>query len=84
MYPAEKLIAENKTTTPALMTQVMIVGLTGVVESASVARRLFFAALRSLGELDRRFALATAGLDGIIGECVSLPGGPIDGLVWGY
>jgi hypothetical protein len=81
MYPAEKLIAENKTTTPALMTQVMIVGLTGVVESASVARRLLFAALRSFDELDRRFDLPTAGLGGTVDDRVSLPWGPIDGLV---
>jgi hypothetical protein len=54
MYPAEKLIAEKRTTTPALITHVMTVGLTGAVESDRLARRLFFATLRSLGEADRR------------------------------
>jgi hypothetical protein len=56
MYPAEKLIAENRTTTPALMTQVIMVGLTGLVESDKLAWRLFFA-LRSLGDMERRLAL---------------------------
>src|ERR1700744_6352650 len=62
MWPAEKLMAENRTTTPALITHVMIVGLTAVAESVMLARRLFFdAAPRSLGEVDRRLALETAG-----------------------
>jgi hypothetical protein len=84
MYPAEKLIAENSTTTPALMTHVMIVGLTGVVESIMLARRLFFeTALRSFDGLDRRFALATTGPDGTVGARICL-GTPIEGLVSGY
>lgn len=50
-------MAENKTTTPALITQVMTVGL-AVEASAMLARRPFFAEewLRSLDGLDRRFA----------------------------
>lgn len=84
MYPAEKLIAENSTTTPALMTQVIIVGLTGVAESAMLARRLFFeTTLRSLGELDRRFAFAAAGPDATVGARRCL-GAPAEGTGSGY
>jgi hypothetical protein len=84
MYPAEKLIAENKTTTPALMTQVMIVGLTGVVESSMLARRLFLEiALRSLDGLDRRLALASIGPDDTVGARICL-GASIEGAVSGY
>lgn len=87
MYPAEKLIAENRTTTPALMTHVMVVGLTGPLESARLARRLFLdAAARSLGELDRRLALVTGGPpDGATGARGCLRrGGPPEGLVSVY
>ena len=84
IYPAEKLIAENSTTTPALMTHVMMVGLTGVVESVMLGRRLFFAdALRSLGELDRRLALAAAGPDATVGTLRCL-GVLVDGFDAGY
>lgn len=58
-YPAEKLMAEKRTTTPALMTQVIIVGLGSVV-----VRRVFFAEwveLRSLDVLERRLTLLAAG-----------------------
>lgn len=84
MYPAEKLMAEHKTTTPALMTQVIIVGLTGVVDSIMLERRLFFeGTLRSFGELDRRFALARAGSAVTVGSR-RRPGGPTEGSVSGY
>ena len=85
MYPAEKLIAEIKTTTPALMTQVIIVGLTGAVESETLTRRLFLdAALRSFGETDRRLTLL-GGTDGATEERGCLRrGGPTEGLVSVY
>ena len=65
IYPAEKLMAEKSTTTPALRTHVMTVGLFADVESIMVPRRVFLEAdgcpeLRSLGELDRRFLGAGA------------------------
>jgi hypothetical protein len=85
IYPAEKLIAENRTTTPALMTHVMIVGLTVVAGSVMLTRRLFFEAVpRSLGELERRFALAAAGSDDTAGALTCLCGAPIDGPDSGY
>lgn len=75
MYPAEKLIAENRTTTPALMTHVMIVGLTVIVESVMLTRRLFFEAEpRSLGELERRFILVAVGSDDTVGALRCLCG----------
>lgn len=79
IYPAEKLMAEKRTTTPALMTHVMTVGLTGAVESDRLARRLFFATPRSFGEADRRFILDTDGPDGAA-ACMRR-GGPTEGLV---
>lgn len=71
-------MAENRTTTPALMTHVMTVGLTCAVESDILARRLFFATLRSFGEADRRFVLDTGGLDGAA-ACLRR-GAPAEGL----
>jgi hypothetical protein len=55
-------MAEKSTTTPALITHVIMVGLPVDMDSAIPARRLFFAAegcpvFRSLDELDRRFVL---------------------------
>lgn len=80
IYPAEKLIAENRTTTPALMTHVMTVGLMAVVGSVILTRRLFFEATpRSLGELERRFALEAESAD-TAGALTRLCGTPIDGL----
>lgn len=84
MYPAEKLIAENRTTTPALITHVMIVGLTGPVESDILARRLFLGvAVRSLGDIDRRLALAIGG-PGVATARGLRRGGPTEGLVSVY
>ena len=61
-----------------------MVGLTGVVESVMLGRRLFFAdALRSLGELDRRLALAAAGPDATVGTLRCL-GELVDGFDAGY
>lgn len=58
IYPAEKLMAEKRTTTPALTTHVMTVGLFTDKDSLSIDRRLFREAAwfpAPLGELDRRF-----------------------------
>lgn len=69
-YPAEKLMAEKSTTTPALMTHVIMVGLPVDMDSAIPARRLFFAAdVRSLDELDRRLVLGVQG----VGSACLLP-----------
>jgi hypothetical protein len=55
-------MAEKSTTTPALITHVIMVGLPVDKDSAMPVRRLFLAAegcpeLRSLDELDRRLVL---------------------------
>jgi hypothetical protein len=55
-------MAEKSTTTPALITHVIMVGLPVDIDSAIPARRLFFATegcpvFRSLDKLDRRLAL---------------------------
>lgn len=58
-------MAEKRTTTPALITHVMTVGLTAALESEMLALRLFFARLRSLGDADRRLAFEDAELGGV-------------------
>lgn len=73
-------MAEKSTTTPALMTQVMI-GLTVVVESDMLARRLFFDAARSLGETDRRLALLPGGPGGTAARGCLRRDAPKEGLV---
>jgi hypothetical protein len=55
-------MAEKSTTTPALITHVIMVGLPVDIDSAIPARRLFFATegcpvFRSLDKLDRRLVL---------------------------
>ena len=55
-------MAEKRTTTPALMTHVMMVGLPA--ESAVAVWRLFLEdERRSLGELDRRLILGELGAE---------------------
>lgn len=83
MYPAEKLMAENSTTTPALITQVMM-GLTVAVESDMLARRLFLDVARSLGETDRRLALLPGGPGGTATRGCLRRGAPREGLVSVY
>ena len=67
IYPAEKLMAEKRTTTPALTTHVITVGLLTDKDSFSRDRRLFLDAAwfpAPLGELDRRFLGAGAASEG--------------------
>lgn len=76
-------MAEKSTTTPALITHVITVGLTGVVDSATLTRRPFLdEPLRSFGEIDLRLALAIGGPGVATGDRVCLlRGGHTNGLV---
>lgn len=72
MYPAEKLMAEKTTTTPALRTHVMTVGLFVAAVSYNVPRRFFLEA-DGCPELDRRFLGAGVVGTGLGSGCLRGP-----------